>query len=730
MHEYNKIAKLAVTIFFFKSASLLATEILETEPNNNYQQAQSVNINDTFTFTLEEKGDFDCIKIKSPGDGVIRVTQLKKSKTHGWVHPWWMINKKKYHRSGLWDTKAKKDELLVIGLCSHRHSWSYVASDEKITVKITFEPHLTSEPNDNYAQATPVKIGEPIKLQINPRHDHDFFTFTSPGNGSVVLQQIKKSPTHGYLHPWWMINAKQFIRNGEWSQRVSKDEKMVFGISSSRHSWQEVANTEIIELKLRFIPEISSHEPNDTPAQAKQIKIGEVVTLMMAPRLDRDYYRIIAPEDGVMRIEQLNRPKVIGKLHPWWMINDKKYTRSGEFSQAVTKGQNVIFGLQADQYTHQEKLSEEPIKIRVHFDKHATSYNHTFATARPVKLGVPFTCQLMPRGDRDFFRVTSPGSGTLKLRQIAKGKSHGQLYPTWMIDSKTSHRNGMWDRAVEAGETVTFFVQSSKYSYQTRSSSEQIELLLTYTPEDASAEPNNSVLEANSITLDTPFEFKLNPKSDRDYFKLTAPRSGIIRLTRLDKTKAHPSLQNWWGETEDRYMISERVMEKRVRQNETAIMAFQSSRHSWNDIGSDANIQFKAELIEEIDLHEPNDVGAEATPVRIAELFRYYMIPSNDEDVFVVKASSDGILVILGKDKKPLPHPAIWLEIGTEQWTKQPWITCQSNKRYLVKILGNQKGYGSNQPTDAIILSGNAKDFNLIPPTPRKLWSFDIKTTE
>jgi len=723
-------ARTALTLLVLLSNSATAAEVKEKEPNNSFKNAQEISVGDTYWFTFKEKGDFDFLKITSPGDGVIRIIQPKQSKTHQWVHPWWLANEKQYYGDGVWGSAATKDQVLTFAIRSARHSWDYKASDEVISIKVVFEPAAVKEPDNSVKEALPIKIGEPFKVQFNPRYDRDYRTFTSPDDGFVALSLLTKKNAHKGPHPWWMADEKTATRDGVWSQRVSKDEKVTFGLRSAKHGWDERGNDEVLEMKATFYKELSTHEPNDTFAQAKEVKIDEEVTLMMAPQYDRDFYKVVAPADGILTINQLAKPAKAHNLYPWWPVNAKQYMRDGMYDREVKKGETVYFALRSAKHSWDERYHLEPYKIKVTFYKHALDLpiNNSYASACPVKVGEPFVAQIAPRYDRDYFKVKAPGAGTLKLRQISKPKAHGgSLYPGWMKDPKHYHREGQWDRSVAAGETVIFYLRSAKHSWDERSSQEQIKLLLSYTPEDPGAEPNNTMQQAKAIELDRPFTFQLNPRGDRDYFKVKAPMAGVLKLTRIDKSKSHPNLQLWWGEDGDRNTIAPQVMERRLAKGETAVFAFRSAWHSWDEFGSDVQLQFKAELTPESDSNEPNDVAADATLIEVGKPFSYQMLPSDDYDYFLISAPADGVLLVRNRENKPIPNHTRWLEIGDSEWGSGQWIEVKKGKKYLLMILGINTGYGKRKSIEAVVHSGTAKEFNLIPPTPRKRWSFDIK---
>lgn len=591
-----------------------AAAIKEKEPNNIWSEAQSVQIEVEVQIALSKKGDKDYFAVIAPSDGVIRLQQLAKSKTHGWLYPWWMVDDKKFTRGGEWDKPVKAGENVVFGLRSAQNEWNEAASDEVISVKVTFEPVTTHEPDNDYETALPIELSTPFKVQINPRRDRDFRTFISPGRGFVTLKQAQKSKTHGYLYPWWMVDGKKFTRAGEWTYAVQPQQKVVFGLRSSQNEWNETASKEVVALTVIFTPEISPHEPNDSFSTAEKVSLGEPFKLIIAPRLDRDY-----------------------------------------------------------------------------------------------------------------FKVTAPASGTIKLRQITKSNAHRSVYPVWMKDEKNYFRGGQWDRSVRSGESIVFRITSAQNEWNEVSSPEQIQLLLSFTPEDAGAEPNNTTQQAKLVAIDVPFEFQLNPTGDWDYFKIIPAQSGILSLSRLDQTKAHSQLRFWWGEDEDRREIAPQVSEKRVMAGVEQILAFRSAQNRWNEIGSDAKLKFKLEMIEDADTTEPNNDPEEARAMVVNKPFSYIIQPANDQDYFIVSAPDDGVLIVRTQKNKALNHPANWQEVGSSEPTKTSWIKVKKGRQYLLKIDSNQTGKSNPTPHQAIILHGTAKEFNLVKPIPKKRWTFDIQ---
>jgi len=289
----------------------------EKEANRRYDAALNIELRRPFKVQLTPRLDRDYFTVTAPGDGVLRLRQLKKSKTHDWLYPWWMVDAKKYIRGGEWDRSVKKGTKVVFGLRSARNAWNEAASDEVVSLQIDFEPELAKEPDDRYETALDIELEKPFKAQINPRLDRDFRTFTSSGRGFVTLKQSKKSKTHGYLYPWWMFDAKTTTRAGEWTLAVKPQQKVVLGLRSAQNEWNEAASKEEVELTVCFTEELSAHEPNDSWATAERVTLGKVFKLMVSPRLDRDYFTVTAPGDGVLRLRQLKKSKTHGWLPRW-----------------------------------------------------------------------------------------------------------------------------------------------------------------------------------------------------------------------------------------------------------------------------------------------------------------------------------------------------------------------------------------------------------------------------
>jgi len=97
-----------------------------------------------------------------------------------------------------------------------------------------------------------------------------------------------------------------------------------------------------------------------------------------------------------------------------------------------------------------------------------TEPNNEAARASPIAAGEEFSFQFKPRHDRDYFKLTSPGNGTVRFRFTSTVKDHKGIHPWWETKGENGkwspHRNQLWDRRVAQGyETARAINSGARY---------------------------------------------------------------------------------------------------------------------------------------------------------------------------------------------------------------------------------------------------------------------------
>ena len=169
-----------------------------------------------------------------------------------------------------------------------------------------------------------------------------------------------------------------------------------------------------------------------------------------------------------------------------------------------------------------------------------TEENNLLANAQPVTPGETVEASIGEGGDVDFYSFTLPESGRLKLEMTAYFR-YNCLYfydangsELWKDtenewNSTIGSRNEAYERDLLAG---TYYVKVTGFRYGTNNPSTGNYTLKTeFTPAKATeSEPNNSISEANTLTLGKGVEGHIAMNDSYDVYSFTLPESGRISM--------------------------------------------------------------------------------------------------------------------------------------------------------------------------------------------------------
>lgn len=174
-------------------------------------------------------------------------------------------------------------------------------------------------------------------------------------------------------------------------------------------------------------------------------------------------------------------------------------------------------------------------------------------------------------------------------------------------------------------------------------------------------EPNDSILDAGMLEKGRAIEMRIDSSGDRDWYALALDTNSYVKLgtqkvpeplrleVRFAKKQAWEKEKKQWssdwkeiptlhspGKKDTLYFV---VRSKGERAHEKAF-------------------KLRAESLEKMDAHEPNDAKEEAKDVELEKEYRSYVFPKGDRDHFRLKVEQEGYLYA---EAKGVPE-----EIGAE----------------------------------------------------------------
>ncbi len=180
------------------------------------------------------------------------------------------------------------------------------------------------EPNDGFADATPLTPGGSILFNILPRADSDWFAIDAPSPGELSVV-VDESPANLDLY-WRLWNSSQVVvRDWVAPYRMGGAAEGVADLPAAGLYYLEVTDgnndarsIEPATLTTRFTPALDAFEPNDTFGRASSLALGEPHTATILPRGDNDWFRLVADRAGefVVTVEDVD-PELDIWIRPW-----------------------------------------------------------------------------------------------------------------------------------------------------------------------------------------------------------------------------------------------------------------------------------------------------------------------------------------------------------------------------------------------------------------------------
>ena len=197
-------------------------------------------------------------------------------------------------------------------------------------------------------------------------------------------------------------------------------------------------------------------------------------------------------------------------------------------------------------------------------------------------------------------------------------------------------------------------------------------------------EPNNEIDQANDITLSQPFSLTINPKEDRDWFKVNLTEQGYLRVQasqvpeEINLEIAFALYQEWEGKKEKRLRGWRRLPDALfIPEAGTYYFVI---KDDYDDASSGKPAQIKVDFLKEFDPTEPNNAPEHAKSVEIGTDLKIAVYPAEDQDWLKVKVEKQGYLTIKSKNVPEGITPEVKYFVFDE-WADPKVKTIRSWKR-------------------------------------------------
>ena len=167
-------------------------------------------------------------------------------------------------------------------------------------------------------------------------------------------------------------------------------------------------------------------------------------------------------------------------------------------------------------------------------------------------------------------------------------------------------------------------------------------------------EPNDTIEQANAVSLDEPFQMKIDEEGDRDWYKVELPGQGYLQTMAKNVPEAlEPegavAVFDEWQSNEDEFMKSwtEIPFAMAVHDKGTYHIAIIDN---YNDAMSGDPFEVKFSFVQEFDDFEPNNTPKEAEKVNFDEEYKSAIYPVGDTDWFRFTTNEPGYVTVKAKN--------------------------------------------------------------------------------
>jgi len=179
----------------------------------------------------------------------------------------------------------------------------------------------------------------------------------------------------------------------------------------------------------------------------------------------------------------------------------------------------------------------------------------------------------------------------------------------------------------------------------------------------ADKEPNNTIEEASDIVLNEPFEIKIDPKGDIDWFKVDIAEQGylIVQASNVPENlnlEARFALFEEWEGKKDKEIKDWTTLPAVLHVPEAGTYYF-AIIDDYNDESSSDPISIKVEFVKEFDNFELNDSPETAKELKFGDVEKIYIYPNGDNDWFKVHVDKKGYIKTMIKNSQEGVTPEI-----------------------------------------------------------------------
>ena len=437
--------------------------------------------------------------------------------------------------SGTWDVKFTISRTLLSTPGKHAFNiLVLIFTPFPLPASQTFTVNVeqADDVGDTLETATLLTLGTPYRRKMDYSGDVDYYRIVVTEPGELTVWATGKLDTEGEL----LDSADKFIEEG-YDDGPRSNFKIVYSVKSGTYylkvtEFDELTGNYVVRSTFVAIP-----DAGDTRATARTLDLDLDTPLSDAIHIsdvsddDVDYYRIVVTGPGELTLWTTSRLEMEGELQ----------NSSGgylTFDNHDGPGDNFRIVHSVEAGTYYLKVTErwsEPGRYAVHaaFEpgELAVDVGDTRQTATLLTLGTPFTEDIDPLDDVDYYRIVVTQSGKLTVWATGEIDTVGQLQAddgTVLGSDDDSGADELNFKIVYIVEKGTYYIKVNTYGSLFDHGSYTVHT--AFEPGKLSVDVGNTRQTATLLTLGTPFTEDIDPLDDVDYYRIVVTQSGKLTV--------------------------------------------------------------------------------------------------------------------------------------------------------------------------------------------------------
>jgi sugar lactone lactonase YvrE len=287
------------------------------EPNGEIGDATEINFGSSVDGYIFAGGDVDFYKFSVNSTGILDVVLES-------VPDDMKARIDFYGKNFNWITRvdaSNPGDLVTLNLDIASPGWYYVgildlagkSHNVGYTFRAEFEPVVDeNEPDAEIGDATEINFGDLVSGHIFPRADGDFYRFNVPSPG-ILEVKLTDSPDD------MKTRIDFYGKNFNWITRVDASnpgDLVTLNLDIASPGWYYVGIVDLAGkshnaeygFSVAFEPVIDENEPNSEIGDATEINFGDLVTGIIFPKGDADFYKLWAGS-GKLKVKLTDSPE-------------------------------------------------------------------------------------------------------------------------------------------------------------------------------------------------------------------------------------------------------------------------------------------------------------------------------------------------------------------------------------------------------------------------------------